>query len=109
MFQLAQYHPAKAQAKGTKEPVEHYQLAATNYRLFLKDYPKDKEAPEARFFLAESYYSLEDWTNAAIEYEQVAWQTEHTEKRKEDSAYKAIVAWQNALDGDLDVFKKDAE
>lgn len=109
VFQLAQYHLAKAQAKGTKNPAEHYQMAADNYRLFLKDYPQDKEAPEARFFLAESYYSLEDWPNAAIEYEKVAWQSEHTGKRRQSAAYKAIVAWQNALDKDLDQFKAEFE
>ncbi len=104
-FQLAQYHHSKAQflEKEQKDPREingHYEESVRYYQLFLTDYPKADDAPEALYLLAEVFFSLEKWPEAAMDYEQVAW-VQKNEKRKDTSAYKSVVAWGNALIQDL--------
>ncbi len=73
--------PAEAKAPEAKDPTKHYETALNSYKekkykearekfeSFLKEYPKDKLASNAQFWLAETYYAEEDYAGAIVEYD----------------------------------------
>lgn len=73
--------PAEAKAPEAKDPIKHYEAALNTYKekkykearekfeSFLKEYPKDKLASNAQFWLAETYYAEEDYAGAIVEYD----------------------------------------
>lgn len=73
--------PAEAKTPEAKDPTKHYETALNTYKekkykearekfeSFLKEYPKDKLAGNAQFWLAETYYAEEDYAGAIVEYD----------------------------------------
>jgi TolA-binding protein len=109
--ELASYHHAQAQtlkatAKRAKpgarqaaerDAVSAYANAALWYREFVQTFPTDPRAAEMTFLLAESLYEAEDFGQALVAYEQVAYHYRHPAKGA-DAAYAAILAAQQLLD-----------
>jgi TolA-binding protein len=50
---------------------EKYKKSATLFESYLAKYPQSANAPDGRFFLADSYYQLGDFDNAAKKYQEV--------------------------------------
>src|SRR5690606_40899008 len=108
---LARHHHAQAQtlkatAKRAKpgarqaaerDAVSAYANAALWYREFVQTFPTDPRAAEMTFLLAESLYEAEDFGQALVAYEQVAYHYRHPAKGA-DAAYAAVLAAQQLLD-----------
>lgn len=109
--ELASYHHAQAQtlkASAThsntrarqaveREAVSAYANAALWYREFVQTFPTDARAAEMTFLLAESLYEAEDFGQALVAYEQVAYHYRHPAKGA-DAAYAAVLAAQQLLE-----------
>ncbi len=48
---------------------QKYDGAIENFRTFLQEHPKDRRAPDARFFLAEAYRAQHQYAEASAEYD----------------------------------------
>jgi len=49
-----------------------YDIAAQQFSLFINRYPTSNRVPDAKFYLANSYFQLKDYKNARIEYQALA-------------------------------------
>src|SRR5690554_3166518 len=109
--ELASYHHAQAQTlkanakrsnfgarqAAEREAVSAYASAALWYREFVQTFPTDARAAEMTFLLAESLYEAEDYGQALVAYEQVAYHYRHPAKGA-DAAYAAVLAAQQLLE-----------
>ena len=57
-----------------------YELAIAGFQRFLQDFPSASRAPDARYWMGESYYSLKDYPNATQVFEQLV--SEHPRSDK---------------------------
>jgi TolA-binding protein len=87
--ELARYHHAGAQK--TKK-TEDYQEAVRWYRSYLTSFPKDPQAAQNNFLLAELLYEDTRFPEAAVEYEKSAYgYPQHA--RSADAGYAALLAY----------------
>ncbi len=89
LLDIAQYHHAKAQKT---DDLLDFQEAAGWYRLYLKYFPKGKDAPRINFLLAESLFEDKLYAEAAREYERAAYEYGMHEEAAE-AGYAALVSY----------------
>ena len=87
--ELARHHHALAQ-KSRK--TEDYQQAVRWYRDYLKSFPKDPQAAQNNFLLAELLYEDARWAEAAVEYEKSAYGYP-AHAKSADAGYAALLAY----------------
>ncbi len=89
LAELARHYHASAQkSKGTAD----YQEAVRWYRAYLEAFPKDPEAAQSNFLLAELLYEDRRFNEAAAEYEKTAYQyPAHT--KSADAGYAALLSY----------------
>lgn len=73
-----------------------YRLARDIYRQYLETFPRSEAAYSMRFFYAEILYSLEQWDDAAAQYEQVAG-ADPRGMYAQKAAYDAILALEKSV------------
>jgi TolA-binding protein len=79
--------------QGQKLKKKSYQEAAAEmYRLYLATFPKTEEAYELRYYLADIYFSFEQFENAADEYFKVSQERTKDGKYLKESALNAVVS-----------------
>ncbi len=90
---LAKYrHSVARQTQATTD----YRVAATWYRRYLQQFPRDPESAEMNFLLAETLYEDQLYLEAATEYERTAY--EYTDNSKAaEAGYAALVAYREQL------------
>lgn len=86
------YHAVSQQARKRSERIEAYKEAARWYRTFLTSFPRDKQAPELNFLLAELLFDNRAFREAANEYERTAYAYPLHPKSAE-SGYAAVLAF----------------
>jgi len=89
LAELAQHHHALAQKNKTSAD---YQEAVRWYRLYLKSFPTDVEAPANNFLLAELLREDNRFADAAIEYEKTAYDYPNHAKSA-DAGYAALLSY----------------
>lgn len=89
LFSLGTYYQTIAQEKSRKR---EYQIAIQKYEDFLTKFRHGKNAAKVNYYLAECYYSIEDFDKAAIEYDQVMTLYDSTEF-KDAAAYNRILSY----------------
>lgn len=82
------YHGSAQKSKAAAD----YQEAALWYRTFLRSFPKDPQAPNMNFLLAEMLYESKQYPDAIVEYEKVAYGYENHPKSA-DAGYTALLAY----------------
>jgi TolA-binding protein len=82
------YHAAAQKSKKT----EDYQEAVRWYRDYLKSFPKDPQAAQNNFLLAELLYEDARWAEAAAEYEKSAYGYP-AHAKSADAGYAALLAY----------------
>jgi TolA-binding protein len=87
--ELARHHHAGAQ-KSKKS--EDYQEAVRWYRLYLTSFPKDPQAAQNNFLLAELLYEDARFAEAAVEYENAAYRYP-AHAKSADAGYAALLAY----------------
>ncbi len=87
--ELALYHHASAQkSKNTAD----YQEAVRWYREYIASFPNDPQTAQNNFLLAELLFEDSRFTQAALEYEKVAYQYPSHEKAA-DAGYAALLSY----------------
>ena len=81
-------------AKTQVEPT--YAFADGAYRLFLANFPTDKQAYEMRFYAGEVAWALKRWKDAAEHYTKVV-EADPRGKYLREAAFAAVLAWKNAI------------
>lgn len=75
LFKSATYHHEQAQIakkeKGEEFSRPHFEKAAQSYVLFLSNFPESKDSYQASFNLAECYFDLHQYEEAASTYQKV--------------------------------------
>jgi TolA-binding protein len=89
LAELARHHHALAQK--TRASAD-YQEAVRWYRLYLTSFPKDAEAAQNNFLLAELLYEDKRFGEAAIEYEKAAYAYPQHAKSA-DAGYSALLSY----------------
>ena len=84
------YH---AVAKKTGKPAD-FQRAAGWYRLYLSSFPRDKDAPQMHFLMAEAFYDARQYATAIDAYEATAYDYPRHAKSAE-AGYAALVAYED--------------
>jgi len=95
---LARYHHARAQGKGT---ADDYREAARWYRRYLDWFPGEPDSASTHFLLAEILFESRDFAAAAVEYERTAYEYPR-HARSAEAGYAAILAYvehEKALSG----------
>ena len=93
LFSLGTHYQTIAQEKNRKR---EYQIAIQKYEDFLNKFRHGKNAAKVNYYLAECYYSIEDYDKAAIEYDQVMTLYDSTEF-KDAAAYNRILSYYQLL------------
>ncbi|NLH49866.1 MAG: tetratricopeptide repeat protein [Myxococcales bacterium] len=93
----ATFHHEKAQNTSGAEQQAHYQKAIENYQLYLANYPDSDNAYESAFNLAECFMELQQYPQAADQYQKVI----DIKKDKE--------LWTNALFNKAKAFELEME
>jgi TolA-binding protein len=88
LAELAQHHHAAAQKH---RKAEDYEQAARWYREYLAAFPTDPQAAEKNFLLAELLFENGRFTEAALEYERVAY-AYPAHARSADAGYAALLS-----------------
>jgi TolA-binding protein len=89
LTELAQFHHARAQA--AHDPAD-YEQAIRWYRAWLESFPREPEAADTRFLLAEILFERERYDEAGAEYERVAYEY-GPHPRAAESGYAALLAY----------------
>jgi len=89
LAELARHHHSLAQKNKTSAD---YQEAVRWYRLYLKSFPTDVEAPANNFLLAELLREDKRFADAAIEYEKTAYDYPNHAKSA-DAGYAALLSY----------------
>jgi len=89
LAELARHYHASAQK--TKASAD-YQEAVRWYREYLVSFPKDPEAPQSNFLLAELLYEDKRWADASVEYEKTAYGYP-AHAKSADAGYAALLAY----------------
>ena len=76
--------------------IETYALAQQLYKEYLKNFPKEKDAYEMTYYLAELLYKLKRWEESAEVYTKVV-KMKGKGKYLKDAAYAAVISWRYAL------------
>jgi cellulose synthase operon protein C len=92
---VATYYHANAQK--TKS-VADYEQAARWYRDYLKSFPNDADSAETNYLLAEALFESHQYSEAATEYQHVAYDYPKNDKSAA-AAYAALVAYQKGEEG----------
>jgi TolA-binding protein len=87
---------AHASARESKQADQHREAAGW-YRVFLAEYPEEKETREVHLLYAETLMALQEYSQAAVAYEAVAYSYPGVPVDKEP-AYSAIVASEKVQD-----------
>ncbi|MBN2011581.1 tetratricopeptide repeat protein [candidate division KSB1 bacterium] len=93
IFSLGTYYQAKAQEKNRER---EYLLATEKYEDYLSKFKDSEKSDKVRFYLAESYYEVQQYDKAADEYFKVMTSPEESEF-KDAAAYNRILAYYNQL------------
>ncbi len=89
------YH---AEAQKTKKPADYLETAGW-YRLYLTNFPDDKDTPEKRWLLAETLNDGGKTAASAVEYHILAYQPSSlSKKRREEAGYRVILGSQQNLE-----------
>ncbi|HTN42945.1 MAG TPA: tetratricopeptide repeat protein [Nitrospiria bacterium] len=83
---------AHSRAQAVKDD-EDYRKAAGWYRQFLTEFPQEKEAPDVHLFLAETLFTLQEFSQAGAEYVAAAY-GDPKNGVNEKAAYDAVVAYE---------------
>jgi outer membrane protein assembly factor BamD (BamD/ComL family) len=89
LAELARHHHALAQKSKASAD---YQEAVKWYRAYLNAFPKDPEAAQNNFLLAELLYEDKRYTEAAVEYEKSAYDYP-THPKSADAGYSALLSY----------------
>jgi TolA-binding protein len=93
LYSLATESQAKAQEQKSKSD---YEAAIIRYQLFIQNFPESERAGKAWFFLAECYFEVSDYTNAADAYYELL--LGHADSEYLESAsYNRILAYDKLL------------
>src|SRR5205814_9686241 len=87
------YHQEAIKTKS----VATYKLARDIYRQYLETFPDSETAYSMRFFYAEILYALDDWDEAAVQYDLVV-DSDAKGSYAQKSAYDAILALEKSVD-----------
>ena len=87
------YHQEAIKTKS----VATYKLARDIYRQYLETFPESDSAYSMRFYYAEILYALEEWDEAAVQYDKVA-AADPKGSYAQKSAYDAILALEKSVD-----------
>ncbi|MHB8481245.1 MAG: tetratricopeptide repeat protein [Nitrospiria bacterium] len=88
LFQQAQAYHGEAQRSKKKED---YLIAIESYQAFLREFPREREAPRIRYFLGEAFFETGQFEQAAEEYETAAYRYPlHT--YSEEAALAALIS-----------------
>jgi TolA-binding protein len=90
---VQEYH---REAQKTKD-VKTYALARDIYKEYLDNFPKSEHAYTMRFFYAEILWALQDYENAAINYELVV-KTDPKGKYSVTAAYNRVLAYEKMVE-----------
>lgn len=74
-----------------------YQLAIKAYKTYLQTFPKSKQASSIKLNLAECYYNINDFINAAIQYEYVGKDSNFSSSHTKKVLNSAIQSYTQAL------------
>ncbi len=98
LAEVGRYHHAEAQQGGK---LRDYQEAERYYRQYLEEFPRESDTASINFTLAEVLFEIEDFAEAADEYERTAYAyPDHT--RSAEAGYAALLSYQaheNSLRG----------
>ncbi len=83
-------------AKSTQRKLD-YRLAIKAYESYLNSFPKSKYIPSIKLNLAECYYNIGDFINAAIHYEHLGMSSNFSQNRKKKILDSAIQSYTEAL------------
>lgn len=108
LLELSQFYHAKAQdlkrqqqaARSASKQLlarDSFRQAADYYQQFVDAFPLDPEHDRLLFLLAESLYEAEDYQQAIVVYEEVAYLLQD-HPRGADAGYSAVLAYQHLLD-----------
>ena len=97
------YHQEAIKTKS----VATYKLARDIYRQYLETFPASETADSMRFYYAEILYALEDWDEAALQYDKVV-EAEPRGSYAQKAAYDAILALEKSVDIGKGKLKKHA-
>ena len=86
---LARHHHALAQRSKSAADVQE---AVRWYRLWLRTFPTDADAPQNRFLLAELLFDDHQYAAAAVEFETVAY-VDAKQPRSADAGYSALLSY----------------
>lgn len=86
----------KPDPKLAAQAVDEYRRAAESYEAYLRSHPRDKNAYEYRYYLAESLFYGQRFPESAVAYEEVR-DADPQGKYLEDAAYGAVKAREEAV------------
>jgi TolA-binding protein len=86
---------AQAKARQTKSDVQ-YGLAITRYRHYLDKFPRSERSSKVQFYLAECYYEMNKFSEAANAYYDLMMHYPDSEF-SEQAAYNRVLAYNNLL------------
>jgi TolA-binding protein len=87
------YHQEAIKTKS----VATYKLARDIYRQYLETFPESETAYSMRFYYSEILYALEDWDEAAVQYDRVV-DSDPKGGYAQKAAYDAILALEKSVD-----------
>ena len=87
------YHQEAIKTKS----VATYRLARDIYRQYLETFPESETAYSMRFFYSEILYALENWDEAAVQYDKVV-DADPRGSYAQKAAYDAILALEKSVD-----------
>ena len=87
------YHQEAIKTKS----VATYKLARDIYRQYLETFPESETAYSMRFYYSEILYALEDWDEAAVQYDKVV-ESDPKGSYSQKAAYDAILALEKSVD-----------
>ena len=93
---LGKHYQSEAQSRGQ---VRDFHLAINKYQEFLDKFPDDPEAHRINFYMAEAYYGVGNYSQAAESYFDVVTKYDSSEY-KQDSAYNRILCYYQLIGND---------
>ena len=102
------YHALYQEPDESEHAAEHFSEATRWYAAYLTDFPAEPETPAIHYRLADLRLENEDFSEAAVEYERIAYEYEAHE-RSSDAGYAAIYAHRERLKHSGDEARRDAQ
>ena len=91
LYDLGAYYQTRAQDRGRER---EYRLAISKYNEYLEKFPESDKRYAVNYYLAECYYEVGDFDDAAVSYYQVMTEYEQMEYR-EQAAFNRILCYYN--------------